>query len=77
METINGLNTNGSAIIGTGIAFTIMTAAAVALKFTSKRLTKASYGVDDWLILVTLLIYITAEVLVVKCKNIQRYIRFA
>ena len=67
METIHGLNKNASAIIGTGIAFTILAATAVGLRLYAKRFTKASYGIDDYLLILALLIYMTAEILVVRC----------
>ena len=69
METIHGLNTNGPAIIGTGVAFSILTTAAVGLRFLSKRVINAPFGVDDWLLLVALLLYIVAEALVIRGKR--------
>ena len=68
METIRGLNTNGPAIIATGVVFSVLTTATVGLRFASKRLTDAPFGADDWLLLAALLIYITAEALVIRCK---------
>ena len=67
METIHGLNINGPAIIGTGVAFTILAVLAVGLRFTSKRITGVKYGVDDWLLLASLILYFVAEVLVIRC----------
>ena len=69
METIHGLNTHGPAIIGTGVLFTVLSVVAVGLRFTSKRVTQARVGVDDWLLLVALLIFVTAEVLVIRCMR--------
>lgn len=68
METIHGLNTNGPAIIGTGVVFTVLAVVAVGLRFTSKRLTGAPHGLDDWLLLASLLVYFVAEVLVIRCE---------
>ena len=67
METIRGLNTNGDAIIATGVVFTVLAVVAVGLRFASKRMTSAAVGVDDWLLLAALLIYFVAEVLVIEC----------
>ena len=71
METIKGLNTNGPAIIATGVVFPILTTVAVALRFVSKQITGAPHGADDWLLLAALLIYIVAEALVIRCRNIK------
>lgn len=68
METIHGLGVNGPAIIGTGVAFTVLTVSGVALRFVSKRLARNPVGADDWLLLFALLCYFTAEVLVVRCE---------
>ena len=76
METIHGLNIHGAAIVATGVVFTVLTVVAVGLRFTSKRLTSAGFGLDDWLILAALLIYVTAEILVIRCelcKMLQHY----
>lgn len=67
METIRGLNTNGGAIIATGVVFTVLAVVAVGLRFASKRMTSAAVGVDDWLLLAALLVYFVAEVLVIQC----------
>ena len=67
METINGLNKNGPAIIGTGVAFTVASVVAVGLRFVSKRMTRAALGIDDWLLLASLVIYFVAVVLVIEC----------
>lgn len=67
METIHGLNTNGPAIIATGVVFTVLSVAAVGLRFVSKRITRATVGIDDWLLLIALLIFVTAEILVIRC----------
>ena len=67
METIRGLNTNGDAIIATGVVFTVLAVVAVGLRFASKRMTSAAVGIDDWLLLAALLIYFVAEVLVIQC----------
>lgn len=67
METIHGLNTNGDAIIATGVVFTVLAVVAVGLRFASKRMTSAAVGVDDWLLLAALIIYFVAEVLVIQC----------
>lgn len=72
METIHGLNKNAAAIIGTGVAFTVLSVAAVGLRFVSKRMTRAALGIDDWLLLASLLIYFVAEVLVIECMLIHR-----
>ena len=69
METIDGLGTNGASIVGTGVAFTVLAGVAVGLRFTSKRITDAPYGLDDWLLLLGYLIYIVAEVLVIRCTS--------
>ncbi|KAL8712697.1 MAG: hypothetical protein Q9220_003229 [cf. Caloplaca sp. 1 TL-2023] len=66
MEQVRGLSTHGPAIIGTGVAFTILATTAVGLRFTSKRVTKAGFGIDDWLLLASLLIFITTEILVIR-----------
>lgn len=50
------------------LLFTVLAVAAVGLRFTSKRITSAAFGVDDWLLLASLLIYITAEILVIRCE---------
>ena len=71
METIHGLNKNGPAIIGTGVAFAVLSVTAVGLRFLSKRMTSASYGVDDWLLLASLIIFFVAEVLVIECTFSQ------
>ena len=68
METIHGLNVNGDAIIATGVVFTVLSVVAVGLRFASKRITNSSFRVDDWLLLAALAIYITAEILVIRCK---------
>ncbi|KAL6720169.1 hypothetical protein ACLMJK_002090 [Lecanora helva] len=72
METIRGLNTNGPAIIATGVVFTVCSAVAVGLRFSSKRITNSSFKVDDWLLLASLLVYITAEVLVIRSDVVGR-----
>lgn len=68
METIHGLNANGPAIIGTGVAFTVLAVVAVGLRFASKRIAHNSFGFDDWLLLFALLCYFTTEVLVIRCE---------
>ena len=55
METIHGLGANEASIVGTGVTFTILAAIAVGLRFTSKRITDAPFGLDDWLLLAGLL----------------------
>ncbi|KAL8838545.1 MAG: hypothetical protein Q9170_002087 [Blastenia crenularia] len=72
MEQVHGLNTHGPAIIGTGIVFTILSIAAVGLRFTSKRMTRASTGVDDWLLFASLMIFVTTEILVIRGDIIGR-----
>ncbi|KAL8953347.1 MAG: hypothetical protein Q9222_000809 [Ikaeria aurantiellina] len=72
MEAIHGLSTHGPAIIGTGVAFTVLSTAAVGLRFTSKRVTKAGFGVDDWLLLASLLVFVTTEILVIRGDIIGR-----
>ncbi|KAL9602850.1 MAG: hypothetical protein Q9219_001545 [cf. Caloplaca sp. 3 TL-2023] len=66
METIHGLNTNGPAIIGTGVAFAVLTVLSVGLRFSAKRLAHNPLGLDDWLLLFALLCFFTTEVLVVS-----------
>lgn len=73
METIHGLNTNGDAIVATGVVFTVLAVAAVGLRFVSKRMTSAALGVDDWLLLAALVIYFVAEVLVIQCMCSRRH----
>lgn len=68
METIHGLNTNGPAIIGTGVAFTILAVVGVGLRFSSKRLAHNPFGIDDWLLLFALVCYFATEILVIRCK---------
>lgn len=68
METIHGLNTNGPAIIGTGVAFTALAVLGVGLRFGSKRVARTAAGLDDWLLLAALLIYVVAEILVIRCE---------
>ena len=68
METIHGLNTNGPAIISTGIVFTVLSVVAVGLRFISKRMTRAPLGIDDWLLLASLIVYFAAEILVIRCE---------
>ena len=72
MDTIIGLNRNGAAIIATGVLFSILTTVAVVLRFLSKRVTNAPYGVDDWLLLIALLMFILAEALVIRCIHLAR-----
>lgn len=74
METIHGLNINGPAIVGTGVAFTTLAVLAVGLRFTSKRITGVKSGLDDWLLLASLVLYFVAEVLVIRCECFKRYI---
>ncbi len=74
METIHGLNINGPAIVGTGVAFTILAVLAVGLRFTSKRITGVKHGLDDWLLLASLTLYFVAEVLVIRCECFGDYI---
>ena len=71
MDTIHGLNANGPAIIATGVVFTVLSISAVGLRFVSKRITRATIGVDDWLLLVALLIFVTAEILVIRCTYLS------
>lgn len=71
METIHGLGTNGSAIIGTGCAFTVLAVLAVGLRIASKRIAHNPFGIDDWLLIIALLVYFTAEVLVVRCSSLK------
>ncbi|KAI4121202.1 MAG: hypothetical protein LQ338_006501 [Usnochroma carphineum] len=66
METIHGLNTNGPAIIGTGCAFTVLAVLAIGLRVCSKRIAHVPVGIDDWLLILGLLLYFTAEVLVIR-----------
>lgn len=62
METIHGLNTNGPAIIGTGVAFTVLATVGVGLRFGSKRLAHNPFGIDDWLLLFALVCYFATEI---------------
>ncbi|KAL8803736.1 MAG: hypothetical protein Q9182_003011 [Xanthomendoza sp. 2 TL-2023] len=75
MEQIRGLETHGSAIIGTGVLFTVLSVAAVGLRFTSKRMTKSLLGIDDWLLLASLAIFVTTEILVIRGERYQRSLR--
>lgn len=68
METIHGLATNGPAIIGTGCAFTILAVLAVGLRIGSKRIAHNRFAIDDWVLVFALLLYFTAEILVIRCK---------
>ena len=68
METIRGLNTNGPTIVVTGIVFTALAVVVVGLRFISKRITSAGFGVSDWLLLASLFIYVTGEILVIRCE---------
>ncbi|KAL8836441.1 MAG: hypothetical protein Q9170_002929 [Blastenia crenularia] len=72
METIHGLSTNGPAIIGTGVAFTVLATVAVGLRFASKRLAHSPFGIDDWLLFFALLCYLTAEILVIRSDILGR-----
>ncbi|KAL8945850.1 MAG: hypothetical protein Q9222_007667 [Ikaeria aurantiellina] len=63
MDIIQGLGTNGDATIGTGAAFTVLTILGLGLRFGSKRLAHAPFGIDDWLLLTAELLYFTTEVL--------------
>lgn len=76
METIKGLDQNGSAIIGTAVAFTTLGTVAVALRFASKRITEAPFATEDWLLLAALLMYITAEALVIRCQSFDLFYAF-
>ena len=69
METIEGLNTNGPAIIGTGVAFAVLATVALGLRVVSKRVAHAPFGVDDVLLLFALVLYLTTEILVIRCKS--------
>lgn len=69
METIHGLNTNGPAIVGTGVAFAVLATLALGLRFCSKRVARISWGSDDALLLLALFLYLTAEILVVRCES--------
>ncbi|KAL8728556.1 MAG: hypothetical protein Q9166_005289 [cf. Caloplaca sp. 2 TL-2023] len=72
METIHGLNIHGPAIIGTGVAFTVLAVLGVGLRFASKRVAHASLGLDDWLLFAALLIYVAAEILVIRSDILGR-----
>lgn len=72
METIRGLNTHMPAIVATGIVFPVMATASVAMRFMSKSLTNAGYGMDDWTVLAALIIYIVAEGLVIRSDLVGR-----
>lgn len=71
METIRGLNSNGPAIIGTGVVFTVLAIATVGLRFASKRIAGAPYRADDWFLLSALIVYFVAEILVIECRYIK------
>ncbi|KAL9587060.1 MAG: hypothetical protein Q9212_000512 [Teloschistes hypoglaucus] len=66
METIRGLNSNGPAIIGTGVAFTALAVLSLGLRFASKRIAHSGFGADDGLLLFALLLYFVAEILVIR-----------
>ncbi len=68
METIYGLSFNGPAITATGVVFTVLAVTAVGLRFSSKRIANSPIGLDDWLLLASLVLYFTAEILVIRCK---------
>ena len=44
----------GSTIVGTCVALIVFSTLAVALRFLSRRLSKAGYWYDDWLALAAL-----------------------
>ncbi|KAL9009145.1 MAG: hypothetical protein Q9173_005801 [Seirophora scorigena] len=46
---------------GTGCAFTVLAVLAVGLRIASKRIAHSPFAIDDWLLLLALLIYFTAE----------------
>lgn len=72
MEQIRGLNTHGSAIIGTGVVFTVLSVSSVGLRFVSKRITRSPIGIDDWLLLASLAFFFASEVLVIRGDIIGR-----
>ena len=67
METINGLNHDASAIIGTAGAFIALTSTSFVLRIISKRLTGSPVGLEDWTAFLALAIFLVAEVLVIRC----------
>ncbi|KAL8786043.1 MAG: hypothetical protein Q9213_003026 [Squamulea squamosa] len=72
METIHGLGVHGPAIIGSGCAFTILAVLAVGLRIGSKRLAHSPFGLDGWLLVAALLLYVTAEILVIRSDILGR-----
>lgn len=72
METIHGLGTNGPAIVGTGCAFTVLAVLAVGLRIGSKRIAHSRLAIDDWVLVFALLLYFTAEVLVIRCQYLSQ-----
>ncbi|KAL8661111.1 MAG: hypothetical protein Q9202_005925 [Teloschistes flavicans] len=72
METIRGLNSNGPAIIGTGVAFTALAVISLGLRFGSKRIAHSGFGADDGLLLLALLLYFVAEILVIRSDVLGR-----
>jgi len=72
MDTLNGLKTNGSTIIGTGAAFLALAAISVSLRFLSKHVIKTKAGADDWLALIALTIYTVVVALVVRSTIVGR-----
>jgi len=52
---------NGPSLFGTGIAFLVAGGLAVLLRFYTKAVNKATYGADDWLILVGYLLWVCEQ----------------
>jgi hypothetical protein len=52
-----GVSSRGWTYLGVNILFLILVTVVVAARFWSRRLTKARYGWDDWLILGALVVY--------------------
>lgn len=68
------LNNDGPSIIGTALAFTPLAGLALALRFFTKWMIKAPYGLDDWYILIgTTLFFITEAVEVWGKSTIGTY----
>ena len=63
MVTNVDLDNEGPALIGTALAFTPLAGVALALRFFTKWVIKATFGLDDWFILIgTALFFITEGV---------------
>ena len=61
--------------MGTGILFIILSVLAVLLRFASKRVTRAPFGIDDWLLLASLSLFFVTEVLVIRGMPLDSVVR--